>query len=346
MWAEAAVDSFASGVLVCGDDGRVRFASRAARKILGLAEDELLGRRESDLFGVDSALRERVAWLPHGEESDVRVPIVVPGLEHGVRVTFAPLDLPREPGSFVLAFRPEAPEAAHESRPTPDDWSRALSTVVAGFAHATRNPLAAIHGLVDLWSDGADADDPDHEIVERVRLQVQRMVDLLRSFSALDLTHTPDPRPHPVAELLAATRARLAAARRDDLVLGDVPFDPAAERVAVDLDNGAAVLAELWQNALEAQPSKRPPELRLRTSARSGGSADEVHFEVFDSGPGVPPRQLARVFEPFYTTKGHRLGIGLTIARVHASRMGGRVAVRSTPKYETVFSLILPGAPR
>ena len=73
---------------------------------------------------------------------------------------------------------------------------------------------------------------------------------------------------------------------------------------------------------------------------------DRVAIVVADTGPGIPPERLARVFDPYFTTKGNGLGLGLTIARRIVEAHGGSIEVESGPGRGTRFRVWLPAAPR
>jgi two-component system sensor histidine kinase RegB len=77
--------------------------------------------------------------------------------------------------------------------------------------------------------------------------------------------------------------------------------------------------------------------------ARDGGG--RVIFEVSDRGPGISPDVLARVGEPFFTTKptGRGMGLGIFLARAVVERLGGQFAIRSVPGAGTTATLALPG---
>src|SRR5690606_40054242 len=98
----------------------------------------------------------------------------------------------------------------------------------------------------------------------------------------------------------------------------------------------AQALANLLDNALDA--SEGPVELEAQPAP--GG----LRVEVRDQGHGMPPEVEARATEPFFTTKeaGRGMGLGLYLARVTAERLGGSLALRTSPGEGTVVRLFLP----
>jgi signal transduction histidine kinase len=101
------------------------------------------------------------------------------------------------------------------------------------------------------------------------------------------------------------------------------------------------VILNLIMNAIEAmsEVSDAPRELLISTSEAEPGS---VLVEVSDSGPGLPSANLARIFEPFYTTKSSGLGMGLPICRSIVEAHGGRLWARPNEPRGAVFFMTLP----
>jgi signal transduction histidine kinase len=104
------------------------------------------------------------------------------------------------------------------------------------------------------------------------------------------------------------------------------------------------VILNLIRNALEAMDDTpdRGRELRVRTAARG---RDTVVIAVEDSGPGIDPKTMDRIFDAFFTTKSHGMGLGLAICRMIVERHGGQLTASSDGKSGALFSIILPTKP-
>jgi two-component system, NtrC family, sensor kinase len=111
--------------------------------------------------------------------------------------------------------------------------------------------------------------------------------------------------------------------------------DPALT-VCSDPDGLRQVLQNLIGNALAATPDGGAIEV----AARSEGG--RLRLTVVDSGPGVPDRDLERIFEPLYTTRPDGLGLGLTISRTIVERLGGTLSARNAPGRGAAFTVELP----
>jgi signal transduction histidine kinase len=92
-------------------------------------------------------------------------------------------------------------------------------------------------------------------------------------------------------------------------------------------------------------PNKGRLTIAVATEPADPGSADQprVRIDVADTGPGIQPENLPRLFEPFYTTKASGSGLGLAIVRGTVQRHGGTITVRTEAGAGTTFSICLPG---
>lgn len=113
--------------------------------------------------------------------------------------------------------------------------------------------------------------------------------------------------------------------------LAEPDLEMEADRQAVQ-----GALINLIENAVQASPDGAT----VAIEAASGGAF--LGFHVRDAGPGINPAEQARLFEPFYTTRGEGSGLGLAIVKQAAEAHGGWVELHSQPGQGSVFSLFLP----
>jgi signal transduction histidine kinase len=92
-------------------------------------------------------------------------------------------------------------------------------------------------------------------------------------------------------------------------------------------------------NAIDAI-DQEPGKISIRTQK----TEDAVQVLVYDSGQGIPPEKISRIFEPFYTTKepGRGTGLGLSVCHQIVTRHGGQILVSSQEGQGTTFTVILP----
>ena len=223
----------------------------------------------------------------------------------------------------------------------------AIGTLAGGFAHEFNNLLTAIMGNVSLSLLDLP---PGHGVVPGLRdaeAASQRAADLTRQllgFSRRSPMH--------------AVPCDLGKAVRDGLALIDRTFDPrividceVAEdlwRVRADIAQVTQVLVNLAVNARDAMPQGGRLRLALRNVCamplKPRARMDVVLLEVSDTGDGMEPDVLARMYEPFFTTKGPDRGTGLGLSVVHGivEQHGGWIECESRAGSGTTFRVFLP----
>lgn len=210
-------------------------------------------------------------------------------------------------------------------------------------AHDLQEPLRAITSYSQLVSaeHGRHLDDEGREWLGEVVAAATRMKQLLRDiqfYLAEKALPLPDA-PVPAGDALAAALSRLAPVIAATAAEIDAPPLPA---VAADARRLAEIFAVLVGNALEYRDPGRTP--RVRIAARQENGFDVI--EVIDNGIGIQPQYYERIFEVFQRLHGRDdhpgTGMGLAIVRKMAERLGGRVAVESTPGVGSTFSVYLP----
>jgi signal transduction histidine kinase len=220
---------------------------------------------------------------------------------------------------------------------------RARNEFIANASHELRTPLFSLGGFLELLGDEELDQATQEEFLATMRDSVERLTKLateLLDLSRLDAGHI-DLEREPVS---LATTVRLIAdefwpvARQSQHVL-EVETDEGTLAVA-DEQRVVQIIRNLVENALV----HTPPGTRvvLRAERDRAGAA----IAVEDDGPGIPPEQLAHVFERFYRGDGSRAsgsGLGLAIAQELARVMGGTLELDSMPG-RTVFRLTLPSA--
>ena len=220
------------------------------------------------------------------------------------------------------------------------DRLAALGDVAAAFAHEVRNPLNAVSmGLQRLRAEFAPVPLAEYtSFVDLMQAEVTRLNGIVEEFLSLA-------RPLPLARAPVAVDALLgelaALVERQAGVAAvtvRVSVPQPVSAVLADRDRLKQVLLNLVLNAVQAMGPGGVVTLEAQ-AARDG-----VAVVVADTGPGIPPEQLARIFDPYFTTRAGGLGLGLTIARRIVEAHGGTIDVESRPGRGTRFRVWLPGA--
>lgn len=276
-----------------------------------------------------------------------RMPPVLPGgsltrPEWGLLVAFATCSTVIV--YFTSLLRDQLRKREHQVRVFQNDRARtqkleALGTLAAGAAHELANPLATI-AVVAREVERRVAGTPTESAVAKdfalIRSELGTCRNILQRMSA-DAGQAMGER------LVTVTAAELVDEALEGVQQQDrvsVSLDPVAEdaTLSVPLVGLAQAIRGIVQNALAASPAGRPVTLR----------ADQVdgrlRLAVRDEGIGMAPNVLARVGDPFFTTKqpGHGTGLGVFLARAVVERLGGRLTIESAPGRGTVVTILLP----
>lgn len=219
-----------------------------------------------------------------------------------------------------------------------------LGQLAAQLAHEIGTPLSSVSGHIQLALIDRNLHGPVRERLEVAGREVQRIGHIVRDY--LDSTRPLEPErvvtalPRLLDEAIELTRGVEPAARAPvqlqmDPRLGEVVTDPGLLR---------QIVVNLLSNALDASDNTKG---KVTIAAKAAG--DDVLITVSDTGHGIAPDDLRRIFEPFYTTKGRGkgTGLGLAICRQLTAALGGSISVESEPGQGSTFFVRFPrkGAP-
>lgn len=213
-----------------------------------------------------------------------------------------------------------------------------LGRFAAGLAHEIRNPLGSIAGSVDLLAAGPELTEEDRLLCGIISRETSRLNDLATDMLDLARPRKPELLPVDVASL-AADVVKLASASGRG---ADVPlhYDGPASGVLLVADSAQMkqILWNLVRNAVQASTAGTPVTVRV---AQDG---DRVVVEVRDAGPGIPESARDRLFDAFFTTRSHGVGIGLAVVKRIVDEHAFRIEVESGPEGGALFRVTAPAA--
>ncbi len=217
----------------------------------------------------------------------------------------------------------------------------AVGELAAGIAHEVNNPVNTIINCAQMIKEGDRAPELcEHVIQEGMRIAgfVRELLDTAadrdETFHAVDIRE-----PIERALTLLAVRFRHAHIRFESDLPADLP------RVRGRPRRLQQVFLNLFLNARDALRAVEGTDKWVRVAARrADDGSGAVEITVRDNGPGVPEHALARIFQPFYTTKkpGEGTGLGLAVSKSIVQDHGGTLVVRNVPGSGAEFVLRLP----
>ncbi|MCM2334122.1 MAG: PAS domain S-box protein [Anaeromyxobacteraceae bacterium] len=355
---QAAFHGAGVGMALVDARGRLLDANDALCRMLGYPREELAALTFQDLLHPDDreGSLEAFGALVRGEREHNAMERRYLRKDGGVvHLRYSVSALRDDAGRFVHALgiiEDVTERKALEARLALADRMASLGTLAAGVAHEINNPLSYVIGNLAFVREAlaAGAATPPEALTQARQAldeanegaaRVRQIVGDLRA-----LSRSGEDRHEPVdvgaavrsAANVAAGVLRPCAALR--LELGPTP------PVLGDPARLGQVFLNLLVNAGQAIGEGHPEanEIVVRTAIEPDG---RVRVEVSDTGPGIPPDVLPRIFAPFFTTKpaGQGTGLGLAICQQAVEGMGGVIEARSRPGEGATFTLLLPPAP-
>jgi signal transduction histidine kinase len=327
---ESVVDRLEDAVALVGTDATLLFANPAMARTLGAdrgAMANLLPSSHPYRVAVESSLQTlkptppRVVEIPAGGERLVLTEVVA--------------DAGGQPIGVLIVARNLAYLAEVESTLGYARKFEALSKITGGVGHEIRNPLNAATIHLELLRIRL-ADVPEAlEHLQVISTQIRRMNEVVQGLIKFNRVDALELQPVALAPLMEdILPVVLAEAEKNRVeVRVDVPRDLPPANGDADLLRQAFL--NLALNACQAMPRGG----RLRIAARIAEGRLEVRFE--DTGVGISPADLERIFDLYFTTKEHGSGIGLSLVYRTVQLHDGEIEVQSTPGSGTTFRVLL-----
>lgn len=221
----------------------------------------------------------------------------------------------------------------------------AVARLAGGVAHEFNNLLTGIRGYTRLLLEEKPWGHPDRDPLVKINRAVERASGLVAQLLAFGRQEFSQPRVLDLAKLVPESEDILRSLLGEEVVLDIDHLEEA--RVLVDPRQFEQILVNLAMNARDAMPGGGMVRLAVERARfdREGGTTQTCAVVTFaDTGEGIAPEVLDRVFEPFFSTRTSRTSLGLGLAAVHGmvDNHRGRITVESEPGRGTVFRILLP----
>jgi two-component system sensor histidine kinase AtoS len=353
------LQSMSGAIISLHTNGRIIAASPAAEMILGYREDEVLGRRFSEVFAPPGAGQAQLAALESAilQRQPIRFDEAVIGTKDGRRVRVGVsvsylrhADRPAGDGqdaapgedviSVTIGFKDQAEIRRLRDHLRKADQLVALGTLTAGVAHEFRNPLGSMRGLTELMARDFAPNDPRRRYATTMLESIDRLNVLVENLLLLSSD---------VGSM--ADRVELGDLVREVTQFVSVGLGSRQLQIAVDERTGASpafayanrhrliqALSNVMLNAVQSTPDGGV------VSVSVAASDPHVVIRVHNTGSYIPPDVMKQLFVPFFTTKPAGTGLGLAIARQIVTAHNGRILVESDPQSGTTFMIELPVA--
>ena len=332
------VENIPSGILTVDTRDRVSLINDTACSILGVGKEEVTGRPVGEvLSGLDLGYERSESLMPRPElvfrRSD--------GAEIFLGFSSSPMkDTDGTVIGSVVIFQDLTPVKQMEERIRIADRLAGVGELAAGLAHEIRNPLASITGSSQMLREVPELPETSRTLLGIIERESTRLNGLISDFLAyagptmknvgpVDMTEV-------AAEIVEAVRA--GEAREKDVVVENLATS--SFRVEGDAEQLKQVLWNLVRNAVQATPRGGVITVDLFSQIRH--RQRYVVITVSDTGKGIEPAIIGKIFNPFFTSKAEGTGLGLAISQRILHYHRGFIEVRSAPGTGSVFSVLLP----
>jgi signal transduction histidine kinase/ActR/RegA family two-component response regulator len=335
------------GIVLLDEKRRVVEANEAARAYLAQLADVHIGQKLTKLGNEPlTKLLEPRAIDPGWHELTAVEP-------QGVfEVSAQPIGQPDQPGGWLLLIRNVTAARKQEGYLRAQERLSTVGQLAAGIAHDFNNVMAIISLYTQLVMRGSDLPEIDEQRLGIIQRQAERASDLIRQILDFSRQSVVEKKP---MDLLPFVREAVRALRQSlpETIRLETHFEEDEYLAQVDSGRLLQTLNNLAVNAFDAMPDGGRLVLALASQRLSAGepvplpdmaSGDWIRLTISDTGHGIPPEALSRVFEPFYSTKATNQGTGLGLAQVYGivKLHDGFIDVDSQPGHGTTFTIYLP----
>ena len=355
---ETAVD----GIIVIDVKANIQIYNSACERLFGYQSEEVVGQNVKMLMPAPYQA-EHDGYIRHYQRTGVKRIIGIGRDVSGLRKDGTIFPMYLSVGEGVIEGKPiyvgiihdltEREGAARRTQELQNELlhvSRlsAMGQMTAALAHELNQPLTAISSYVtaarrNMVAGGAAHMSRAMDFIDKAANQTARAGQIIRQLREFvekrETTRTKQNLNALVEEAIALSFVGAA----DAGIKIHKQLDASVPPVLIDKVQVGQVFLNLIRNSMEAMQSVTRRELTIKTTQMDPGYAE---FIISDSGPGLPPEIVSRLFQPFITTKEKGMGIGLSICQTIVDAHGGRIWAEANEGGGAIFHVTLPSTSR
>ncbi len=343
-FSENIVESINVGILAAGLDDRVESWNTQMERLSGIGRADAVGRTLAELFPatlVEQFERTRGEMRIHHLDKfalDTRKG------ESSMNIAIAPLvSRDNERIGRLVIFDDVTDRAELERRLIQADKLSSIGLLAAGVAHEVNTPLAVISTYAQMLAKQVAEDDQKSRILEKIARQTFRASEIVNSLLNFSRTSTSELVEVQLNRVIQETLSLLEHQLKKAGIEVRTKLDTSLEPVKGNPGKLQQVFLNLILNARDAMEPRGVLEVITRTAVSSNGEKGVV-VEVIDTGHGIAPEHLSRIYDPFFTTKSAKKGTGLGLSVTYGiiQEHGAAIEAVSRPGEGTCFHLEFP----
>ena len=346
---ESIVESINVGLMAVDLNGSITRLNSALEEIFSLTRDEAIGKNVEDLFAEDFADTLHQVLGPEGWRLRQTRQIYKmhtatrAGRSLVLNIALAPLCADSDEQTGALVVFEDVTQRLHlEEQLQQREKLSSIGLLAAGVAHEVNTPLTGVSSYTQMLLNMLPENDPKHALLLKVRRQADRATEIVNNLLNFSRTGS-------AAEFAGVDIHRVLD---DTLQL----LEPQLRRSRIEIVRdyseslphvygNSVKLQQVFTNLiLNARDSIANGNGRISLATRKGDDDTSLLIEVADSGVGIAPEDVAKIYDPFFTTKGVGRGTGLGLAVTYGivQEHSGHITVASTPGLGTTFRITLP----
>ncbi|MBS0184634.1 MAG: PAS domain S-box protein [Nitrospira sp.] len=328
-------------ILVSRGD-RIIFANDQAIKLFGAVKaEEILEKSPMDLFHADDhdLIRERIHELFEGRAQGPMLEEKIETLDgRAVDVEVSGARFVDEEGPAILImFRDASERKRLQEQLRRTERVAELGTLASGMAHEIGTPMNVILGRAEYLMDRV-TEEPIKRGLRTIITQVERITRVMNQLLSFARRKAPQRVPLDLRTVIEDGMEMFQERLARNQIRVEMGMADPCPMVLADADQMSQVLLNLVMNALHAMPEGGTLRVGLEPEQPM------VKLTIADTGHGIPPEIIKKIYDPFFTTKefGKGTGLGLTVVKGIIEEHQGSIAVESEPGKGTRFTVLLP----
>jgi len=338
-FSDNVVENVPIGLLALDHQGKIAAFNKGAEAILQLSALEVIGQAASKCLPTE--LLEEI------NNSRTRDDVIEREIEcttaHGkmVPLEIGASSIKDENDVFlgnVLLFKDLAEVRALRREVARSQRLASVGRLAAGVAHEIRNPLSSIKGFATYFKERYPDQPQDQQTAAIMIQEVDRLNRVVGQLLEFSRPISIKPQKTSLQMLVSDSLKLIEDRAAEKNISVHAQNNARVDEARIDPDRINQVLLNLYLNAMDAMDEGGKLSVDLLSNSESG----DIQITVSDTGRGISPDHLAKVFDPYFTTKSSGTGLGLAIAYNIVEAMGGSIKVASEKSQGTTFTITLP----
>lgn len=213
----------------------------------------------------------------------------------------------------------------------------ALGQLAAGIAHEIRNPLTSINILIHSLRERLPSENSLQEDIKVIEEEIHRMNEIVDQFLRFAKPSSPFLEKTDVLSIFEETLQLLRPQIEKQRIVVEKEFQ-ALPMIQMDPEQMKQAMLNLLLNAIQAMPEGG----QLTLKGQNSKDGQWIHLSIEDSGMGISPEDIDKLFDPFFSTKEGGVGLGLSITHRIIDQHHGKIEVENAPEKGTIFTVWLP----